>query len=63
MTTEYHDPDGVFPLLWPQLSAHLPLRNLCWKSPTRSLRAIASLDVDFVPAWVVWEVEGVSAGV
>jgi len=50
MTTEYHDPDGVFSLLWPQLSAHLPLRNLYWKSSTRPLRAIASLDVDFVPA-------------
>jgi len=50
MTTEYHDPDGVFPLLWPQLSAHLPLRNLYWKSTTRPLRAIASLDIDFIPA-------------
>lgn len=50
MTTEYHDPDGVFPLLWPQLSAHLPLRNLYFKSSTRPLRSIASLDIDFVPA-------------
>jgi hypothetical protein len=50
MTTEYYDHDGVFPLLWPQLSAHLPLRNLYWKSQARPLRSIASLDVDFVPA-------------
>ncbi len=46
---EYHDPDGLFPLLSPQLLSYLPLRNLHWKSPARPLRSIAALHVNFVP--------------
>jgi trafficking protein particle complex subunit 10 len=48
-TVEYYDPSGVFPLISPQLLARLPLRNLHWKSPTRPLRSIDSLHIDFVP--------------
>lgn len=47
---EYHDPDGIFPLLVPSLSSRLPLKNLHWKSPFRPLRSIDSLHVDFVPS-------------
>lgn len=45
---EYHDPDGLFPLISPQLQRLLPLRNLHWKSNSRPLRSIPSLRVDFV---------------
>ncbi|KAB8342907.1 hypothetical protein FH972_022504 [Carpinus fangiana] len=47
---EYHDPDGLFPLIQPHLQSRLPLRNLHWKSPSRPVRSIASLHVDFVNA-------------
>ena len=46
---EYHDPDGVFPLILPELQAHLPLKNLHWKSGSRPLRSINLLHVDLVP--------------
>ena len=47
---EYHDPDGLFERVQPQLRARLPLRNLHWKSQLRPLRSIDSLHVEFVPA-------------
>ncbi|KAI9725516.1 MAG: hypothetical protein M1828_003187 [Chrysothrix sp. TS-e1954] len=47
---EYYDPDGVYPSLSPLLRAHLPLRNLNWKSPSGPLKSINSLHVDFVPS-------------
>ncbi|KAF4554011.1 Trafficking protein particle complex subunit 10-like protein [Elsinoe fawcettii] len=46
---EYHDPSGVFSLLQGELEGRLPLRNLNWKSPSRPLRNIDALHVDFVP--------------
>ncbi|KAG8623774.1 hypothetical protein KVT40_008750 [Elsinoe batatas] len=49
VTVEYHDPSGVFSLLQGELEGRLPLRNLNWKSPTRPLRNIDALHVDFVP--------------
>ncbi|EOD42867.1 putative tmem1 family protein [Neofusicoccum parvum UCRNP2] len=49
VTVEYHDPSGMFNILEPHLRARLPLRNLHWKSPSRPLRSIDSLHVDFVP--------------
>lgn len=45
---EYHDPDGLYPLVAPQLQAHLPLKNLYWNSANRPLRSISTLEVDFV---------------
>ncbi|KAI5294744.1 hypothetical protein KEM52_003302 [Ascosphaera acerosa] len=50
VTVEYTDPSGVFETIEPLLESILPLRNLHWKSPTRPLRSIDSLQVDFVPA-------------
>ncbi|EUC43169.1 hypothetical protein COCMIDRAFT_7340 [Bipolaris oryzae ATCC 44560] len=50
VTVEYHDPSGVFGLIQEDLVAHLPLRNLHWKAPTRPLRSIDSLHVDLVPS-------------
>ncbi|KAF1814545.1 hypothetical protein P152DRAFT_447886 [Eremomyces bilateralis CBS 781.70] len=50
VTVEYHDPSGVFPLIASQLQSRLPLRNLHWKAPTRPLRSIETLHIDFVPA-------------
>ncbi|KAI9674321.1 MAG: hypothetical protein M1829_003722 [Trizodia sp. TS-e1964] len=49
VTVEYFDPAGVFPLLSQELLSRLPLRNLHWESPTRSVRSIDSLHVDLVP--------------
>ncbi|KAF2221432.1 trafficking protein particle complex subunit 10 [Elsinoe ampelina] len=49
VTVEYHDPSGVFSLLQGELEGRLPLRNLNWKSPTRPLRNIDALHVEFVP--------------
>ncbi|KAI5367908.1 hypothetical protein Slin15195_G030420 [Septoria linicola] len=49
VTVEYHDPSGVFPLVWQDIAAKLPLRNLNWQSPPRPLRQIKSLHLDFVP--------------
>jgi trafficking protein particle complex subunit 10 len=37
-------------LLSPKLLSKLPLRNLHWKSPSRPLRSIDSLHIDFVPS-------------
>ncbi|KAF1982161.1 hypothetical protein K402DRAFT_424748 [Aulographum hederae CBS 113979] len=47
---EYYDPSALFPLVSKHLSEKLPLRNLHWKSPTRPLRSIDSLHVEFVPS-------------
>lgn len=47
---EYHDPDGLFPLIHTQLLSRLPLRKLHWKSPSRPLRSIESLRVELVPS-------------
>ncbi|TKX26141.1 putative trafficking protein particle complex subunit 10 [Elsinoe australis] len=49
VTVEYHDPSGVFSLLQSELETRLPLRNLNWKSPSRPLRNIDALHVEFVP--------------
>ncbi|KAK3113130.1 hypothetical protein LTR53_009867, partial [Teratosphaeriaceae sp. CCFEE 6253] len=49
VTVEYHDPSGVFPLVSKDIAARLPLRNLNWQSPSRPLRQIRQLHVDFVP--------------
>ncbi|KAG9724034.1 hypothetical protein KCU59_g15890, partial [Aureobasidium melanogenum] len=49
VTVEYHDPSGIFPLISRDLSSRLPLRNLNWKSPSRPLRSIGALHVEFVP--------------
>nr|POE53403.1 trafficking protein particle complex subunit 10 [Quercus suber] len=46
---EYHDPSGIFPLISRDIAARLPLRNLNWQSPSRPLRQIRSLHVEFVP--------------
>lgn len=46
---EYHDPSGIFPLISRDLASRLPLRNLNWKSPSRPLRSIGALHVEFVP--------------
>lgn len=58
---EYHDPDGLFPLVSPQLLSRLPLKNLHWKSATRPLRTISSLQVDFVPAISSFSIEASNA--
>ncbi|GAB7352948.1 hypothetical protein MBLNU459_g3523t3 [Dothideomycetes sp. NU459] len=50
VTVEYHDPSGVFSLISRDLASRLPLRNLNWKSPTRPLRSIGALQVEFVPS-------------
>ncbi|KAF2771615.1 hypothetical protein EJ03DRAFT_20146 [Teratosphaeria nubilosa] len=49
VTVEYHDPSGVFPLISRDIASHLPLRNLNWQSPSRPLRQIRQLHVEFVP--------------
>ncbi|KAI5800421.1 hypothetical protein DFH27DRAFT_514584 [Peziza echinospora] len=49
VTVTYWDPSSLFPLIEPELRAHLPLRNLHWKSPTRPLRSISTLHVELVP--------------
>ncbi|KAI5210472.1 hypothetical protein E4T39_00019 [Aureobasidium subglaciale] len=49
VTVEYHDPSGIFPLISRDLASRLPLRNLNWKSPSRPLRSIGALHVEFVP--------------
>lgn len=46
---EYHDPNQLWPVIEHHFRARLPLRNLHWKSPSRPLRSIDSLHVDFVP--------------
>lgn len=46
---EYHDPAGVFPLVSRDIAAHLPLRGLNWQSPSRPLRQIRQLYVEFAP--------------
>jgi hypothetical protein len=50
LTVEYTDPSGLFPLVQPFVEAKLPLKNLHWKSPTRPVRSIESLRIDFTPA-------------
>ncbi|KAI9703059.1 MAG: hypothetical protein M1820_005931 [Bogoriella megaspora] len=52
VTVEYHDPDGLLPLLSEQLQSRLPLRNLNWKSSSRPLRSIDALHVDLIPELV-----------
>ena len=49
ITVEYHDPAGVFPLISSDIANRLPLRNLNWQTPSRPLRQIKSLHVEFVP--------------
>ncbi|KAF3931143.1 hypothetical protein ABW20_dc0109740 [Dactylellina cionopaga] len=50
VTVTYWDPSSVYPLFSPDIRARLPLRNLHWKSPSRPLRSINSLYVEFIPA-------------
>ncbi|EFQ98769.1 hypothetical protein MGYG_01784 [Nannizzia gypsea CBS 118893] len=50
VTVEYTDPFGLFTQVKPLLSQVLPLRNLHWKSSTRPVRSIDSLQIDFKPA-------------
>ncbi|KAF2397090.1 hypothetical protein EJ06DRAFT_551146 [Trichodelitschia bisporula] len=50
VTVEYADPSNLFPLVADTFRAHLPLRNLHWKSPTRPLRSIDFLHVELVPS-------------
>ncbi|KAF3155172.1 hypothetical protein TWF569_009706 [Orbilia oligospora] len=50
VTVTYWDPSSVFPLFSPDIKGRLPLRHLHWKSPSRPLRSINSLYVDFIPA-------------
>lgn len=45
---EYHDPDGIYPLISQHLQNHLPLRNLHWSSPGRPVRSIPALFIDLV---------------
>lgn len=45
LTADY-DPYNVWGLIQEDFTAHLPLRNLHWKSATRPLRSIQSLDVE-----------------
>ncbi|TKA80803.1 hypothetical protein B0A55_01607 [Friedmanniomyces simplex] len=49
VTVEYYDPSGVFPFVSRDIAARLPLRNLNWQSPSRPLRQIRQLHLDFVP--------------
>ncbi|KAK5118590.1 hypothetical protein LTR85_008055 [Meristemomyces frigidus] len=49
VTVEHHDPSGVFPLVSRDIASRLPLRNLNWQSPSRPLRQIRQLHVEFVP--------------
>jgi hypothetical protein len=49
LVVEYTDPSGIFPDVETLLADHLPLRNLHWKSPSRPLRSIDSLQVNLVP--------------
>src|SRR4051812_49282149 len=50
VSVTYWDPSSVFTLLEPELRSRLPLKNLHWKSPSRPLRSIHSLQVDLVNA-------------
>ena len=45
---EYTDPSGTYPFLSPELRHRLPLRNLHWKSASRPVRTIDSLQVTLV---------------
>ncbi|KAI1945525.1 hypothetical protein LOZ57_004212 [Ophidiomyces ophidiicola] len=50
VNAEYTDPSNLFPSIQPLLLQARQLRNLHWKSPTRPLRSIGCLQIDFVPA-------------
>ncbi|EPS35658.1 hypothetical protein H072_10927 [Dactylellina haptotyla CBS 200.50] len=50
VTVTFWDPSAVYPLFSPDIRSRLPLRNLHWKSPSRPLRSINSLYVEFLPA-------------
>ncbi|KAF2857438.1 hypothetical protein K470DRAFT_283809 [Piedraia hortae CBS 480.64] len=45
---EYHDPSRVFQLVSKDIASRLPLRNLNWQTPSRPLRQIRQLHVEFV---------------
>ncbi|WPH04245.1 trafficking protein particle complex subunit 10 [Acrodontium crateriforme] len=49
VTVEYHDPAGIFGLVSHEFANRLPLRNLNWQSPSRPLRQIKTLHLDFIP--------------
>ena len=44
-----YDPFNVWSLIQEDFIAHLPLRNLHWKSSTRPLRSIQSLEIEMRP--------------
>ncbi|KMU75010.1 transmembrane protein 1 [Coccidioides immitis RMSCC 3703] len=62
VTVEYTDPSNLFPLVEPLLLEVRQLRNLHWKSPTRPLRSIGCLQIDFVAAQTPEERKRLSDG-
>ncbi|KAK2873390.1 hypothetical protein FQN49_002405, partial [Arthroderma sp. PD_2] len=62
VTVEYTDPFGLFPQVGPLLSQVLPLRNLHWKSSSRPVRSIDSLQIDFKPAQTAEDQKRLSDG-
>ena len=46
---EYTDPFGTYPLFGPELRHRLPLRQLHWKSTSRPVRTIDTLNLTLVP--------------
>lgn len=48
-TVEYTDPSGIYPSFSPELSHRLPLRHLHWKSTSRPVRTIDTLNLTLIP--------------
>lgn len=46
---EYADPSGIYPSFGPELSHRLPLRHLHWKSTSRPVRTIDTLNLTLIP--------------
>ncbi|KAL9082343.1 MAG: hypothetical protein Q9159_006494 [Coniocarpon cinnabarinum] len=47
---EYHDPDGLFPVVLERLRPRLPLKGLSWTSSSGSVYSVESLPLTFAPA-------------
>ncbi|KAL9048284.1 MAG: hypothetical protein Q9162_007793 [Coniocarpon cinnabarinum] len=47
---EYHDPDGLFPVVLERLRPRLPLKGLSWTSSSGSVYSAESLPLTFAPA-------------